>query len=199
MTTPIRELPPHVVDRIRIPIDRIRIVDTSDISITPRIPDAPGVLNLMKTPGDLAQEELKRRNEEFNRRFMEELERQRWFDKVAARFSDNYVATPPPGVRQLRGSEVQQPRQNLEEDLENVLKRLEEQRRREAELFERLDQLKSIWADWRRVPRLVELPEMPWAIPPWRWALPIRPIPMPLPVPNPTRPATERRKEAIPA
>ena len=104
-------------------------------------------------------------------------------------FQVNDVATPPPHVvvvdkvenfvddRPFQVNDVATPprRKNPEEALGEAIKRLEEQRRREAELFERLDQLK---ATWPAMPRLIELPESPLAISPWRWALPkpIKPL-----------------------
>jgi len=65
-----------------------------------------------------------------------------------------------------------------EENLDKALERVEEQRRREAELWERLDRWKStqVPRGWIWLPRLVELPGPPFAIPPWRWALP-KPVP----------------------
>jgi hypothetical protein len=54
-----------------------------------------------KTLGDLAQEEMKRQNEEINRKVKEWLETQRLFDEIMKRrFSGNDVAIPPPGVQQ---------------------------------------------------------------------------------------------------
>jgi adenylate kinase family enzyme len=59
-----------------------------------------------------------------------------------------------------------------EEQLNTALESVEEQRQREAELGERLDQLKTMWIRQWRVPRLIELPESPFAIPPWQGASP---------------------------
>lgn len=92
------------------------------------------------------------------------------------------VATPPPGVKTSWGPVVSPPRQKNPEPeilkaLDETFKRLEEQRRREAELFERLDWLKSTRP---AVPRLIELPEPPLAISPWRWALPKPIAPQPI-------------------
>jgi len=102
------------------------------------------------------------------------------------RFGD--VATPPPGVEVSRGPGVWQ--KNPEEKIDEAFKRLEEQRRREAELFERLDQLKSIRL---AVPRLAELPEPPLAISPWQWVFVPRPI-----APQPIRSLDEGRRK-VPA
>ena len=101
-------------------------------------------------------------------------------DPAPQRINDSpVVATPPPGVETSWGSGVSPPRRkNPEEALGEAIERLEEQRRREAELFERLDQLKSTRP---AVPRLIELPEPPLAIPPWRW-IPIRPFPIIQPI-----------------
>ena len=90
-----------------------------------------------------------------------------------------------------RGEEVAKlvsNRGNLDED--EVLRRVEEQRRREGELWEQLDRWKStqVPRGWIWLPRLVELPGPPFAIPPWRWALP-KPIELL---------STERRRE-VPA
>jgi hypothetical protein len=92
---------------------------------------------------------------------------------------------------------------NPEEALDEATKKLEEQRRREAELFERLDQLKSTRP---AVPRLIELPEPPLAISPrqwvplnpmWRWVMlePIAPHPI-IPLAEPL--GSETRRE-VPA
>jgi len=98
-------------------------------------------------------------------------------DPAPDRLRDD-VATPPPGVETSWGPGVSPPWQkNPEEALDEAVKRLEEQRRREAELFERLDQLKSTWP---AVPRLFELPGL-WVIPKLP-ELSIRPLPIILPV-----------------
>jgi len=100
-------------------------------------------------------------------------------DEVFRRKFVDDVITPPPGVEVSWRPGVSPPWQkNPEEALGEAIKRLEEQRRREAELFERLDQLKSTRP---AVPRLIELPEPPLAIPPWRW-IPIRPFPIIQPI-----------------
>jgi len=68
---------------------------------------------------------------------------------------------------------VVKPKQRAGEDLdETVIKRLEEQRQREAELWGRLDQQKSMQMPrgWM-LPRLIELPIEPHFWPPWRWKL----------------------------
>jgi hypothetical protein len=67
-----------------------------------------------------------------------------------------------------------------EENLDKAFERVEEQRRREAELGERLDRLKSMRGGQWRVPALIELPESPFAISPWRWAAP-KPIELLMP------------------
>ncbi len=183
MTTPIRRLPPYV-DSIRIAVDPL---------VMPRIPDLPSVLN----PSNLMVQE-ERRNEELNKRFVEELERRRQLDEIRNRFLGN--ATPPSGIE----PRVQPPQQqNLQEDdLEKALKRLEEQKRRETELFERLDR-------WR-VPRLSELPVPPIRLPelrlsetpelpPWEWRWAFKPIPKPLPLPLPPLAVRQRHREAVPA
>ncbi len=107
-------------------------------------------------------------------------------------------------IRRHRAQPPQQQRNLQEDDLEKALKRLEEQKRREAELFERLDR-------WR-VPRLSELPEPPIRLPelrlhrlsetpelpPWEWRWAFKPIPKPLPLPR-LPPLRQRHREAVPA
>ncbi len=174
MSTPIRRLLLHV-DNIGIPL------------VISGIPDP-------QTPRNLVQEE--RRNEELNKRFVEELERRRQLDEIRNRFLGN--AAPPSGI-EPRVQPPQQQRNLQEDDLEKALKRLEELRQREAELFERLDR-------WR-VPRLSELPVPPIRLPelrlsetpelpPWerRWAF--KPIPKPLPLPR-LPPLGQRHREAV--
>jgi hypothetical protein len=212
--------------------DQIAVADPAPqhINDSPVVATPPPDRLRPKTPGDLAQEMLKKRNEEFNKRFTEELKRQeRMFNeklfndvvtgtkvvvdpapdrlrpktpgdeefkrhieelKREKLFTTNDVVGPPSGVEASWRPGVSPPWQkNPEEALDEANKRLEEQRRREAELFERLAQLKSIRL---AVPRLIELPEPPLAISPWRWALP-RPI-----VPQPIRPLDEGRRK-VPA
>jgi len=205
--------------------------------------------------GDLAQEELKRRNEEINKRIMEELESL----KKQPKFTVNDVAEPPPGVMQSWGPQMQSwgPQQGTvvtehgivvidpvdkrfqhidpkppdvfiddvikpsettsvtehgivvidpvdkrfqhidpkpQEDLEKALKRLEEVKKRQGELFERLDQsksrpsiesglierpepLKSIWMQRHGVPGPIEVEISPWQLA-WLW----KPIPIPQPI-----------------
>jgi len=109
------------------------------------------------------------------RKFVDNVIKKNPLDEVFRRKFVDDVITPPPGVEVSWRPGVSPPRQkNPEEALGEAVKRLEEQRRREAGLFERLDQLKSTWS---AVPRLIELPEPPLAIPPWRW-VPIRPFPI---------------------
>jgi len=178
-----------------------QLLKLNDRIIVDRIDDVkPLFNNAPKTPGDLAQEMLKKQNDELNKRFMEELERQRKLNEIA-RFRINDVATPPSGVKQSWGPGVSpsQQQKNLQETLDETTKRLEEElfkrveqlRQREAELFERLDQLKSTWS---AVPRLIELPEPPLAIPPWR-RVPIRPFPIIQPI-KPLESETHRKVPA---
>jgi len=124
-------------------------------------------------------------------------------DEVFRRKIVDDVATPPPGVEVSWGPGVSPPWQkNPEEALGEAIKRLEEQRRREAELFERLDQLKSTRP---AVPRLIELPEPPQAIPPWRWVVmpePIAPhpiIPRPFPIIPPVKLLESETRRKVPA
>jgi hypothetical protein len=185
MTTPIRIQLPHVGE-MHVVVDPVQ----------PRILDTPGVLN--QRLRSLVQEE--RSNEEFNKRFVEELERQRWLDEIRSRLFGTV----------LSGAEPRE-RQNLQEDdLERALRRsLEELRRRETELFERFDQLKHtqiragelvrlpelprlppIEPPELRLPRLIETPEQP--LPPWerRWAVPPRLPPLSV---------RQGHREAVPA
>ena len=112
--------------------------------------------NALRTSGDLTQGEWMRLNEEINMRITERLNRQRMFDEAAGRFLGSDVP------------EVQ--RWNSEEDL---LRRLEEQRRREAELFEQLNLKRSL-------PEPIRLPE-----PPVRQPEPPEPIKQPEPTTRP--------------
>jgi hypothetical protein len=124
-----------------------------------------------KTPGEQTQEETKKHGEEFDKRIKEWLEIEKRLSEMG-RFTRNDVANPPPGVQ-------------TSNDGDKAAESVEELRRREAELGERLDQM---WAGRRvvsppwMVPRMVELPLSPW----WRvWPKPIellsprRPIEVP--------------------
>jgi hypothetical protein len=86
-------------------------------------------------------------------------------------------------IAKLRGEVERLKEQRTKEEeknLDKAFERVEEQRRREAELGERLDQLKSMRGGQWRVPVLFELPESPFAISPWRWASP-KPIELLMP------------------
>jgi len=198
MSTPIRIQLPHVGE-MHVVVDPVQT----------RILDTPGVLN--QRLRSLVQEE--RSNEEFNKRFVGELERQRWLDEIRNRL---FGAV-------LSGAEPRE-RQNLQEDdLERALRRsLEELRQRETELFERFDQLKPTQIRTRelvrppelprqpprrrlpielpeRLPRLIETPEQP--LPPWewRWALPSPVVPLQLPPRLPSLSVRQGHREAVPA
>jgi hypothetical protein len=174
--------------------------------VQPRILDTPGVLN--QRLRSLVQEE--RSNEEFNKRFVGELERQRWLDEIRNRL---FGAV-------LSGAEPRE-RQNLQEDdLERALRRsLEELRQRETELFGRFDQLKPTQIRARelvrppelprrpprrrlpielpeRLPRLIETPEQP--LPPWEWRSPPV-VPLQLPPRLPSLSVRQGHREAVPA
>jgi hypothetical protein len=86
-------------------------------------------------------------------------------------------------IAKLKGEIEQLKEQRAKEEeknLDKAFERVEEQRRREAELGERLDRLKSMRGGQWRVPALIELPESPFAISPWRWAAP-KPIELLMP------------------
>jgi len=188
--------------------------------------------------GNLAQEELKKRNEEINKRIMEELESL----KKQPKFTVNDVAEPPPGVMQSWGPQQgtvvtphgayvidpkppdifiddvikpphgpydidpvdifrqrphhidPRPQEDPQEDLEKALKRLEEVKERQGELFERFDRsksrpsieprlielpepLKSIWMQRHGVPGPIEVEISPWQLA-WLW----KPIHIPQPI-----------------
>jgi len=150
--------------------------------------------------GELLPRQKNPLDEVFRRKFVDDVitgDKIRVIDPASDRirkFVDD-VITPPPGVEVSWRPGVSPPWQkNPEEALGEAIKRLEEQRRREAELFERLDQLKSTRS---AVPRLIELPESPLAIPPWRRVTPI-PI-RPFPIIQPIRlPESETRRK-VPA
>ena len=137
-------------------------------------------------------------------------------DEVFRRKIVNDVAVPSPGVKQSWGPGVSSPRQkNPEEALDEATKRLEEQRQREEELFRRVEHLRQREAElferlnqlstWLAVPRLIELPEPPQAIPPWRWVVmpePIAPhpiIPRPFPIIPPVKLLESETRRKVPA
>jgi hypothetical protein len=113
-----------------------------------------------RLPGEIPDEILKRLED------LKQREGSVWQDQLRSHgivrnpLNPNQIAVPAPVLGRGPPPRID----GAEKNLDKALERLEERRRREAELFERLDQLKA-----RRLalPRLVELPA-PFPLPPPR-------------------------------